>query len=111
MVAVDLSRASLAYASRMCGELGLENVTLHQADILATLAAIFDSPLPPDAGEDSFNLLPVPFGTRIRVRIGPPIPRRAEEDRHALLGEARQWIEKALAAYLFEGEVVVAPAT
>ena len=28
-----------------------------------------------------FNLLPIPFGTRVRVRIGAPIARRPDEDR------------------------------
>jgi len=31
------------------------------------------------------NSLPVPFGTRVRVRLGTPIPRRPDEDRRALL--------------------------
>ena len=43
-----------------------------------------------------FNLLPVPFGTRIRVRIGDPISRHADEDPSAPLGAARVEIEKSL---------------
>ncbi len=46
-----------------------------------------------------FNLLPVPFGTRIRVRIGDPIPRRDDEDRRAILHEVREQIEKMLASW------------
>jgi 1-acyl-sn-glycerol-3-phosphate acyltransferase len=46
-----------------------------------------------------FNLLPVPFGTRIRVRIGDPIERHPGEDRAALLREAREQIEKTLYAW------------
>ena len=46
-----------------------------------------------------FNLLPVPFGTRIRVWIGDPIPRRDDEDRHAILQEVREQIEKRLASW------------
>ncbi|MBD2461722.1 methyltransferase domain-containing protein [Oscillatoria sp. FACHB-1407] len=34
VVAVDLSRASLAYASRMATELGVQNITFYQGDIL-----------------------------------------------------------------------------
>ena len=34
IMAIDLSRASLAYASRMAQELGVDNITFHQADIL-----------------------------------------------------------------------------
>jgi 1-acyl-sn-glycerol-3-phosphate acyltransferase len=42
------------------------------------------------------DLLPVPYGTRIRVRIGDPIPRRGGEDPAALLGHARAEIERTL---------------
>jgi len=51
-----------------------------------------------------FNLLPIPFGTRVRVRIGAPIARRPDEDRHALLLEARGQIEKALDGWRAEGQ-------
>lgn len=50
-----------------------------------------------------FNLLPIPFGTRVHVRIGAPIERRAGEDRAALLGEARAQIEAALARWRAAG--------
>ena len=43
-----------------------------------------------------FNLLPVPFGARIRVYIGAPIERRPDEDRHALLKDVREQIESVL---------------
>jgi 1-acyl-sn-glycerol-3-phosphate acyltransferase len=46
-----------------------------------------------------FNLLPVPFGTRIRIRIDPPIPRRDGEDRRAMLQEVREQIQKTLAIW------------
>jgi 1-acyl-sn-glycerol-3-phosphate acyltransferase len=46
-----------------------------------------------------FNLWPVPFGTRIRVRIDPPIARRSDEDPSTLLNEVRQHIEKTLASW------------
>jgi 1-acyl-sn-glycerol-3-phosphate acyltransferase len=42
------------------------------------------------------NLLPVPFGTRIRLRIGDPIPRSADEDLPAILSECRREIIKTL---------------
>jgi 1-acyl-sn-glycerol-3-phosphate acyltransferase len=38
------------------------------------------------------NLLPVPFGTRVRVRVGDPIARSVEEDRLALLQRTREEI-------------------
>ena len=42
------------------------------------------------------NLFPVPFGTHIRVRIGDPIERSPEEDRKAVLKEAREAIQGTL---------------
>jgi 1-acyl-sn-glycerol-3-phosphate acyltransferase len=45
------------------------------------------------------NLLPVPFGTRIRVHIGDPIRRPVDEDPTALVGEVREQIEKKLLAW------------
>lgn len=41
---------------------------VHQADVMATLADIFQVPLPPDAGEDSFSLLPLLQGGSTPVR-------------------------------------------
>jgi hypothetical protein len=46
-----------------------------------------------------FNLLPVPFGVRVHVRIGTPIERHPGEDPRALLEEAREQIEKTLAGW------------
>ncbi len=43
-----------------------------------------------------FNLFPIPFGTRVRMHIGAPIPRSPEEDRLWLLHEARARIEQTL---------------
>ena len=43
------------------------------------------------------NLLPIPFGTRVRVRIGAPIARRPDEDRTQLLADARDEIARTLA--------------
>jgi len=40
-------------AGATCGQL------VHQADVLATLAEIFGTTLPPNAGEDSFSFLPL----------------------------------------------------
>ena len=41
---------------------------IHQADLLATIADILQFPLPPNAGEDSFSLLPLLTGTDQPVR-------------------------------------------
>ena len=46
----------------VCGQL------VHQADIMATLAEIFGTRLPDDAGEDSFSLLPLLRGEDKPVR-------------------------------------------
>jgi len=43
-----------------------------------------------------WNLTPVPFGIRIRVRVGDPIPRAAGEDAVAILEQCRREIEKSL---------------
>jgi len=48
------------------------------------------------------NLFPVPFGTKIRVHIGDPIPRHEDEDPTALVNELREQIEKKLAAWRSE---------
>jgi hypothetical protein len=42
------------------------------------------------------NLLPVPFGTRIRVRFAEPIARSAEDDPAQLLARAHEEIETTL---------------
>jgi 1-acyl-sn-glycerol-3-phosphate acyltransferase len=82
------------------GELG----TFKPAGALALLEAAPDVPVVAVAIDRSwqllrFNLLPIPFGTRVRVRIGAPIARRPDEDRAALLDEARVQIEASLARW------------
>lgn len=82
------------------GELG----RFRPAGALALLEAAPDAPVVPVAIDESwrllrYNLLPVPFGTRIRVHIGDPIARHADADPSALLSEARQEIEKRLEAW------------
>jgi 1-acyl-sn-glycerol-3-phosphate acyltransferase len=79
------------------GELG----RFRPAGALALLEAAPQTPVVPIAIDESWrllrsNLLPVPFGTRIRVHIGDPIARHAGEDSSALLYEAREEIEKKL---------------
>jgi 1-acyl-sn-glycerol-3-phosphate acyltransferase len=82
------------------GELG----RFRPAGALALLEDAPDVPVVPIAIDESwrllrFNLLPVPFGTRIRVHIGDPIARHADEDPAALLEGVRQEIEKTLAGW------------
>ncbi len=43
------------------------------------------------------NFLPVPFGVRLRVRVGEPIARHPDEDHAELLERARDQIAKTLA--------------
>jgi 1-acyl-sn-glycerol-3-phosphate acyltransferase len=79
------------------GELG----RFRPAGALALLEAAPQTPVVPIAIDESwrllrFNLLPVPFGTRIRVHIGDPIARDADADPAVLLYEAREKIEKKL---------------
>jgi 1-acyl-sn-glycerol-3-phosphate acyltransferase len=49
-----------------------------------------------------FKLMPIPYGTRVRVRIGAPIARQPGEDRVALLERARAEIESTLAGWRAE---------
>jgi 1-acyl-sn-glycerol-3-phosphate acyltransferase len=74
------------------------------AGALALLEAAPRLPVLPVVIDESwrllrFNLLPVPFGTRVRVHIGAPIERHPGEDPRALLDEAREQIEKTLAGW------------
>jgi len=71
---------------------------------LELLAAASDVAVVPVAIDESWrllrhNLLPVPFGTRIHVHIGAPIPRSADEDRDALLRRVEDEIQQTLARW------------
>lgn len=68
---------------------------------LELLEAAPDVPIVPVTIDDAWkllrnNLFPVPFGTRVRVRIGDPIPRTDNEDRIALLARVREEIAGTL---------------
>jgi 1-acyl-sn-glycerol-3-phosphate acyltransferase len=72
-----------------------------RAGALALLDEVPDVPVLPVAIDQSwkllrFNLFPIVFGTRVHLRIGAPIERRPDEDRHALLLQTRAWIEDTL---------------
>lgn len=74
------------------------------AGTLALLEEAPDTPVVPVAIDESWqllrhNYLPVPFGTRIRVKVGAPIPRRPDEDRAALLQRVHDEIAAALDAW------------
>jgi 1-acyl-sn-glycerol-3-phosphate acyltransferase len=71
------------------------------AGTLALLAAAPDLAVVPVAIDGSWRLLrygfrPVPFGTRVRVHIGEPIPRTPGEDKEALLKRAEDEIRSTL---------------
>ena len=68
---------------------------------LALMAAVPDAPVVPVVIDDSWKLLrhglrPVPFGTKVRVHIGRPIERRADEDPAAVVAEAEGRIRAVL---------------
>lgn len=68
---------------------------------LALLEAAPDTPVVPVCIDQSWrllrhNLMPVPFGTRVHVWIGDPIPRHKDEDREALLAHCEELIREAL---------------
>lgn len=68
---------------------------------LALLEAAPDTPVVPVCIDQSWrllrhNLMPVPFGTHVRVWIGDPIARRRDEDREALLARCEELIRTAL---------------
>jgi 1-acyl-sn-glycerol-3-phosphate acyltransferase len=68
---------------------------------LALLEAAPDTPVVPVCIDESwgllrYNLMPMPFGTRVRVWIGAPITRHKDEDSEALLARCEQLIGAAL---------------
>ena len=72
-----------------------------KAGTLALLAAAPDLPVVPVAVEGGWiamrhNFLPVPFGTRMRIRVGDPIARRSDEDREAIVEQAHRFAQEAL---------------
>jgi 1-acyl-sn-glycerol-3-phosphate acyltransferase len=82
------------------GELG----EFRRAGTLALLESAPDVAVVPLAIDESWKLLrhnffPVPWGVRVRVWIGEPIPRRPEEDPTALIGRARDEIARTLARW------------
>jgi 1-acyl-sn-glycerol-3-phosphate acyltransferase len=79
------------------GELG----KFRRRGTLALLEAAPDTAVVPVCIDQSwrllrYNLMPVPFGTRLRVWIGDPIARRPDEDRDAMLDEVEERIRAAL---------------
>ena len=79
------------------GEMG----AFKPAGTLALLAAAPALAVVPVAIDGSWELLryglrPIPFGTRVRVRVGAPIPRASGEDREALLARVEAEIRQTI---------------
>lgn len=82
------------------GELG----AFRPGGVAALLESAPDTPVVPIAIDESWRLLahrmlPVPWGVRVRVRIGEPIARRPNEDRAALLERVHDEIANTLARW------------
>jgi HAD superfamily hydrolase (TIGR01509 family) len=56
------------------------------------------------------NLLPVPFGAKVRIRIGAPLPRHAGEDRVSLIRQAEAEIRATIARWRKESSADATPA-
>ncbi len=86
------------------GELG----TFRRTGTVALLDAAPDVPVVALAIDESWqlfarNMLPVPWGVRVRVHIGEPIARRAGEDVDTVLARAREEIAATLARWRERG--------
>ena len=82
------------------GELG----RFRTAGSVALMEAAPDTPIVPVTIDGSwkllrYNLFPVPFGIRIRVRIGDPIERTPGEDLPAILKQIREELAKTLESW------------
>ncbi len=74
------------------------------AGTVTLLEAAPDLPVVPTAIDGSwqllrYNLLPVPFGVRVRVHFGDPIARHPDEDKYELIERVRRLIEADLARW------------
>ena len=77
--------------------------TFKRAGMLALLDEAPDAPVLPVVIDESWrlfrhNCLPVPWGVRVYVRLGPPIARQPGEDRAALLDRVHDEMAVLLAA-------------
>jgi 1-acyl-sn-glycerol-3-phosphate acyltransferase len=79
-----------------------------RAGLAALLEAAPETPVVPLAIDESWrllghNMLPVPWGVRIHVGIGEPMPRAAGEDRAALIARVRDEIEATVERWRASG--------
>ena len=75
-----------------------------RAGLVALLEEAPDAPVVPVTIDDSWrllahNMLPVPWGVRVRVRLGEPIPRQPGEDRERLIERVRSEMAATLARW------------
>jgi 1-acyl-sn-glycerol-3-phosphate acyltransferase len=82
------------------GELG----EFRKAGPVALLEAAPETPVVPVTIDESWrllrhNMLPIPWGVRVRVRIGEPIARRPAEAAPAVLGRVREEMAATLARW------------
>ncbi len=75
-----------------------------RAGTLALLETAPETPVVPVTIDGSWrllrhNLLPVPWGVRVRVRVGAPIARQAGEDPDALIDRVREEIAATIAGW------------
>ncbi|HYV57536.1 MAG TPA: lysophospholipid acyltransferase family protein, partial [Candidatus Nitrosopolaris sp.] len=78
----------------------------------ALLESAPDTPLVSVTVDESWrllarNMLPVPWGVHVRVRIGEPIARHSGEDQEALIEQVREEIASTLARWRGEDRVAV----
>ena len=71
---------------------------------MALLEAAPEAPVVPVTIDESWKLLrrnmfPLPWGVRVRVAVGEPIPRRPGEDREALVDRVRDVMQATLARW------------
>ncbi len=45
------------------------------------------------------NMFPIPFGTRVRVKFGEPLPRRSTENAESIAAHCQEWADQVLSSW------------